>query len=168
VRVAGVVLATALALALQTSLARVIQGGAGIDLVLVMVVTAALSWGSVTGLLAGTFAGLIQDALSGGIIGIGGLAKTIVGFLAGVIGTQFIVAHALPRFVVFFAAAVLHAALFMGAHELLGLSTFGAPVGRVALQSLGTGVVGLVVFKVAEVLPGVVARGRGGRPGLRR
>ena len=33
-----------------------------------------------------------------GVIGIGGLAKTIVGFLAGIIGTQFIVAQPLPRF----------------------------------------------------------------------
>ena len=36
----------------------------------------------------------MQDALSSGVIGIGGLAKTVVGFLAGVIGQQFIVTAA--------------------------------------------------------------------------
>jgi rod shape-determining protein MreD len=168
VRVAGVVLATALALALQTTLARFIRGGAGVDLVLIVVVYAALSWGPVTGLLAGTFAGLMQDALSFGIIGIGGLAKTVVGFLVGVIGTQFIVAHALPRFVVFFAASVLHAVLFIGAYELLGLSTFGAPVGRVAMQALGNAAIGLIVFRVVEMLPGAMERRRSGGTRIRR
>ena len=93
VKVAWIVLATAVALALQTTLARfVVRGTVAVDLVLVVVVYAALKAGPVTGLLTGTFAGLVQDALSSGVIGIGGLAKTIVGFLAGIVGTQFIVA----------------------------------------------------------------------------
>lgn len=167
-RVAGIVLATALALALQTALARYIRVGAGVDLVLIVVVYAALSGGPVTGLLTGTFAGLIQDALSFGIIGIGGLAKTVVGFLAGVVGTQFIVAHALPRFVVFFAASVLHAVLFIGIYELLGLTHFGAPAGRVAAQALGNAVIGLIVFKLVELLPGAADGRRVGGGRLRR
>ena len=79
------------------------RGTVAVDLVLVVVVYVALTSGPVTGLLAGTLGGLLQDALSSGVIGIGGLAKTVVGFLAGIIGTQFIVAQPLPRFVVFFA-----------------------------------------------------------------
>ena len=35
--------------------------------------------------------GLAQDVLSGGIVGVSGLAKTVVGFLSGVVGTQLIV-----------------------------------------------------------------------------
>lgn len=167
-RVAGVVLATALALALQTTVARFIRGGLGIDLVLIVVVSAALSAGPVSGLLTGTFAGLVQDALSSGVIGIGGLSKTVVGFLAGVIGTQFIVAHALPRFVVFFAASVVHAALFIGIYELLGLRNFGAPVGRVAVQALGNALIGVVALKLIELLPGAVDRRGGQGTRLRR
>ena len=82
------------------------RGTVAVDLVLVVVVYVALTFGPATGLLSGTLAGLVQDALSSGIIGIGGLAKTLVGFLAGIIGTQFIVTAPLPRFVVFFAATV--------------------------------------------------------------
>jgi hypothetical protein len=77
-----------------------------VDLVLVVVVYVALTSGPATGLLSGTFAGLAQDALSSSVIGIGGLAKTLVGFLAGIIGTQFIVTASLPRFVVFFGHGV--------------------------------------------------------------
>ena len=83
-KTAGVVLAIALALVLQTTLTRfIVRGTVAVDLVLVVVVYVALSSGSVTGLLAGTVAGLIQDSLSTGLIGIGGLAKTLVGFLSG-------------------------------------------------------------------------------------
>ena len=60
--------------------------GTAIDLVLIVVVYVAIKSGPSTGLLAGTVAGLIQDALSSGILGIGGLAKTMVGFLSGVLG----------------------------------------------------------------------------------
>ena len=83
-RTAWIAAATIVALAVQTTLARFLGGTIVIDLVLVVVVYAALSAGPVAGLLTGTFAGLAQEALSIGVIGIGGLAKTIVGFVAGV------------------------------------------------------------------------------------
>jgi rod shape-determining protein MreD len=166
VRTVWVVAATAVALALQTTLARFLGGAVAVDLVLVVVVYFALTSGPVTGLLTGTFAGLIQDALSIGVIGIGGLAKTIVGFLAGIVGTQFIVAQAPSRFVVFFTATVVHAVVFMGLYEVLGLRDFGTPYGAVLEQALGNAVVGVVAFQLAELLPGAVERRRltGARP----
>src|SRR5437868_1197657 len=146
-RAVGVIVAIAMALALQTTLARfVIRGTVAVDLVLVVVVYVALTSGPVTGLLSGTLAGLIQDALSSGIIGVGGLAKTVVGFLAGVIGTQFIVSQSLPRFVVFFGATVLHALIFMGLYTLLDLRHFGTPYAAVAGQAAGNAIVGIVAF----------------------
>ena len=80
----GVILALAGALALQTTLAGLTIGGAtAVNLVLVAVIYVALAFGPVAGLLAGTVGGLVQDALAGGIVGIGGLSKTLVGFLVG-------------------------------------------------------------------------------------
>jgi rod shape-determining protein MreD len=169
VKAAGVVLAIIVALALQTTLARfVIRGTVALDLVLVVVVYVALTSGPVTGMLAGTAAGLVQDALSSGVIGIGGLAKTIVGFLAGVIGTQFIVTASLPRFVVFFGATVVHAVVFMGLYVLLDLRHFGTPYAAVAGQAAGNAVVGVVAFQLVELLPGAVERRKGQRGRLRR
>jgi rod shape-determining protein MreD len=169
VKAAGVILAITLALALQTTLGRfVIRGTVAVDLVLVAVVYVALTSGPVTGLLAGTVAGLVQDALSSGIIGIGGLAKTIVGFLAGIIGTQFIVAQPLPRFVVFFGATVLHAVVFIGLYALLDLRQFGTPVAAVSGQALGNAVIGVVAFQLVELLPGAVERRRAGKSRVRR
>ena len=74
----------------------------------------------------------MQDALSSGVIGIGGLAKTIVGFLAGVIGTQFIVTQPLPRFVVFFWRDGAARGDVHGLYVLLDLRHFGAPYAAVA------------------------------------
>jgi rod shape-determining protein MreD len=169
VRAAGIVVAVVIALALQTTLSRVaVRSTVAVDLVLVVVVYVALTAGPATGLLTGTFAGLVQDALSFSIIGIGGLAKTIVGFFAGVIGSQFIVAQSLPRFVVFFGATVLHAIVFMGLYELLGLRQFGRPYAAVATQAAANAVIGVVTFQLVELLPGAVERRRARGTRLRR
>jgi rod shape-determining protein MreD len=163
VKAVGVFIAIALALALQTTLARFLVGGsAAIDLVLVAVVYVALTTGPVTGMLAGSVAGLIQDALSSGVIGIGGLAKSIVGFLAGAFGQQFIVTAALPRLVMFIAATALHAAVFMGLYEVLGLRAFPSPWKAVTTQALGNALVGIVAFTIIEALPGMIERRRAG------
>jgi rod shape-determining protein MreD len=75
VKAVGVIVAVAVALALQTTAARfLVRGSVAVDLVLVVVVYVALTSGPATGLLSGTFAGLVQDALSSSVIGIGGLA----------------------------------------------------------------------------------------------
>lgn len=160
-RVVGVLIAIALALALQTTLARFLVGGtAAIDLVLVVVVYVALTSGPITGMFAGSLAGLIQDALSSGVIGIGGLAKSIVGFVAGVIGQQFIVTAALPRFVTFLAATVSHAAVFMGLYVLLGLRTFPSPWAAILSQAAGNALIGVLAFTIIEGFPGMVERRR--------
>jgi rod shape-determining protein MreD len=164
-----VFVAVAVALALQTTAARfLVRGSFAVDLVLVVVVYVGLTSGPATGLLAGTFAGLAQDALSSSVIGIGGLAKTLVGFLAGIIGTQFIVTASLPRFVVFFGATALHALIFMGLYVLLDLRHFGTPYAAVASQATANAVIGVVAFQLVELLPGAMERRRAGKSRSRR
>lgn len=163
-RAAGILIAVALALALQTTLARLVVGGtAAVDLVLVAVVSVALTTGPVSGLLAGSAAGIIQDALSSGVLGIGGLAKAIIGFAVGAISQQFILTSALPRFVMFVGATVAHAVLFMGLYVVLGLRMFPAPWKAVASQAVGNAIVGMIAFTIMEALPGFMERRRAGR-----
>jgi rod shape-determining protein MreD len=159
VKLLGATAALALALVLQTTLAQLlVRGTAALDLVLVVVIYIAISSGAATGLLAGAAAGLAQDALSSGILGIGGLAKTVVGFVIGMLASQFIVVRPLPRFVVFFGATILHAVVFMGLYELLGLRHFGRPYGGVASQGVANALVGLIAFQVIEFVPGALQR----------
>jgi len=168
VKAAGIILAVAVALALQTTLDRYLRGSVVLDLVLVAVVYVSLTSGSVTGLLTGTFAGLVQDTMTTGVIGIGGMAKTLVGFLTGIIGTQFIVAQPLPRFVVFFGATLLHGLVFIGLYVLLDLRHFESPYAAVFAQAAGNAIVGVMAFQLVELLPGAVERRRAAKGRLRR
>jgi rod shape-determining protein MreD len=168
VKAIGVVIAISAALALQTTLARYVRGSAAVDLVLVVVVYVALTAGPVAGLLTGTVGGLVQDAMSTGVLGIGGLAKTLVGFLAGVVGTQFIVAQPIPRFLVFFGATLIHSLVFVGLYVLLDLRHFGAPYTAAVGQAAGNAAVGVVAFQLVELLPGAVERRRAAKSRLRR
>jgi rod shape-determining protein MreD len=164
VRTAGVLIAIALALALQTTLARFVVGGTtAIDLVLVTVVYIALTSGPLSGMLAGSVAGLIQDQLSTGVLGIGGLAKSIVGFVVGAIGQQFIITAALPRFVTFIGATVAYQAIFMGIYVALNERSFSSPWKAIATQAIGNAIVGMIAFTIIEALPGVMERRRIGR-----
>jgi rod shape-determining protein MreD len=168
----AVMFAIAVALALQITLARYLIGSrTTVDLVLIAVVYAALTAGPVVGLFAGTIGGLAQDALSAQIIGIGGLAKTLVGFGAGVIGSQFIVGGAVPRFVVFFASSVVHTICFYGIHAMLPVVAAesgllgpprgsGIPWSAVFWQGLANGAVGLLAYQAIDTLPGLIQRRR--------
>ena len=164
------VLATvALALALQTTLARfLVHGSIGVDLVLVAVVYLGLTTGPVAGLLSGTIAGLAQDALASGVVGIGGLAKTIVGYLAGIIGTTFIVTQTVPRFLMFFAATVIQAAVTLGLNTLLERGAQDVPLRGIAAQAIGNALLGVVLFQLTEALPVMMERRRAMGRGRRR
>ena len=183
-KTAGIAVILAIALALQTSLARFITPGANlIDLVFVAVVYIALTGGPAAGLMAGALAGLVQDALAAtgtsvvavgsgmatarSIIGVGGLAKTVVGFVAGIIGSQFIVARPIPRAFVFFTAAVAHAIIFVGLYRVLDSNQPATTYGTIFSQAGVNAMIGVLVFQVAEMLPGFVDRRRSMGGGMR-
>lgn len=154
-----VVLALVAALAIQTTLAGLtIGGGVSVNLVLVAVVYIALTNGPVAGLLAGSAGGIIQDALAGGIIGIGGLSKTIVGFAVGVLGAQFIVAQPLPRFVIFFGATIVHELCFKTLHSLVESREFSLRWVPLFTLAAVNAVVGIIAFQIVELAPGLLQR----------
>ena len=183
-KVVGIALLILVALALQTSLTRFLASGSNlVDVVFVAVVYIALVDGPAAGLIAGAVAGLAQDALaatgtlvisigtgvvaSRSIIGIGGLAKTVVGFVAGVIGSQFIVARPLPRAFVFFTATVAHAIIFIGLYRVLEAGYAETTYGAILSQATANALVGVVFFLIADSLPGFMDRRRSTSGGMR-
>jgi rod shape-determining protein MreD len=168
-RVAGVLAGLVLALLLQTTIAGMTTaGGALVNLVLVVVVFVALAYGAVAGLMAGVAGGLLQDALAGGIIGIGSLSKSVAGFLVGVLGAQFIVSQPLPRFVMFVGATAVHELCYQGLFALIEFRPFSLQYSTLAVQALINGVVGILAFQVVEGAPGLVQRRRMRRASIRR
>jgi rod shape-determining protein MreD len=80
------ILLTILFIVLQTTLARFLAiAGLSPDLTLVWIVYCAVRRGQLAGTLAGFFAGLTLDLLSGndGMLGLLALSKTVSGFIAG-------------------------------------------------------------------------------------
>ena len=158
-KTAGVLVALAVALLLQTTLSGMsMAGGTRVNLVLVAVVYVALAFGAVTGLLAGTAGGLAQDALAGGIVGIGGLSKTVVGFLVGVLGAQFIVSQPLPRFVMFVGATFVHEMLFQALYALVESRAFTVHYSATLIQAVVNGGVGIAAFLLVEQGPDLLQR----------
>lgn len=158
-RTAGVLAALALALLLQTTLAGMsMAGGTRINLVLIAIVYVALAFGAVTGLLAGTAGGLAQDALAGGIVGIGGLSKTVVGFLVGVLGAQFIVSQPVPRFVMFVGATFVHELIFQALYALVESRAFTVHYSATLIQAVVNGAVGIAAFLLVEQGPDLLQR----------
>lgn len=159
-----IALALIAALVCQTALVRVIAGDqAPVDLILIVVVFAGLSRGPVVGLWTGTFAGLLQDVLSGGIIGVSGLAKSLTGVLVGITSSQFIVATMSHRLAVLIAASVVNSLCFLGVYALLGPSSSLATVGNVVIQAVTNGVVGIALAIFIRIAPGTFRRMRQGR-----
>ena len=72
-----------------------------------------------TGLLLGMAIGLLQDAVSGGFIGLFGIAKTMVGFGASSIGSRIDVEHPLSRVGLTFLFFHVHQIVLALSHRVL-------------------------------------------------
>jgi rod shape-determining protein MreD len=167
VKTAVVVLALAGALVAQATLSGLFVGATlSVNLVLVAVVYVALAYGAVTGLLAGTIGGLVQDALGGGIVGIGGMAKTLIGFTVGVLSAQFNLSTTVPRLVMFVAATFVHELVFQGLQAIAGGRHFSFKFSAVLLQALVNGLTGIAAFLLVENGPQAMANRRMRRTSL--
>ena len=160
-RVAWVAFALASALAVQTTLVQMVAGiGAPVDLVLMVVIVVAIVNGPRAGLWTGTVGGLLQDALSGGVIGMGGLAKTVVGYLGGQFAAQFMVTRLWHKAMVFVGGSLLHAVLFAGGYGLLFEDRVVVTQRDLLMQAAANTVVGLVVAVGLQTIPDEAERQR--------
>ncbi len=143
--------AIVVALMLQTVVGYQLFGRLiAMDLVLCVVVATGLFFGPTAGLVTGTVAGLCQDALSGGVLGVAGLAKTLAGFMSGVVATQLIVGGIIQRAVVFFTMTWLHGVCFLGLYAMIERHGIGQPWRQLLVQSLLNAVLGVVGTQVVE------------------
>ena len=149
------------AVLLQVVLARYMVGGRmAFDLVLVGVVFVSLQTGAVGGMLAGTLGGLLHDLAAGGLIGVGGLLKTLLGCITGVLGTQFVVAKPYARALIVAAATVVHALLAVGLQGVIWQRWPGIGWPSVIQEVLLNALAGYIAFYMTESLPAAMARGR--------
>ncbi len=123
------------------------------DLFSIYVVYIALTRPARPAMLIGGGAGLLQDALTGVVLGLNGFKKTLLGFLVGTLGSLFMLNQPVPRFSILFAAAIFDPlaewalSLAMGQHYV-----FPAPM-DLALLGIGNGILGLAAFWIAARVP---------------
>ena len=141
------------ALVLQAWLPRVVGRYAWFDLPLVVTVFFALSRRNpIQGTVMGAAMGLFEDALSHNPIGINGIAKTTVGFLAGSVGIRIDVDNHTIRVLLNFALSLLSSAIYLFvARFLLGLTVDWSGLTEV-LRAAGNAVIALVLFPLLDRL----------------
>jgi rod shape-determining protein MreD len=166
-RIAAVVAA---ALAAQTTVPRFVDAAANVDLPLVAVVFAGLTGGPLVGLWTGTVGGLAQDLLSGGVLGVNGLAKSLVGVWTGWMSIEFITSQAWRRAVIVGAATLANAACVVGVYALVTAPGPSAHLRGVAMQGSANATIGILATAIARWAPALGARirRRRGGPASRR
>lgn len=121
-RTGAIVLATLLALVIQASSPVHFSKVAILDLPLLVTIYFGLSRRNPsTGLLLGMVIGLLQDSLSGPTVPLGlyGIAKTVIGYLASSIGARLDTEHPAARFALTAAFFVAHQGLMVLTRSIL-------------------------------------------------
>ncbi len=141
------------ALVLQAWLPRVLGNHVWFDLPLVVTVYFALSRRSpIEGTLMGGALGIFEDALTQHAIGINGIAKTVVGFLAASVGVRIDVENYTIRLLLTFLLSLMSSAIFVFIYRiLLGLTLDWSWIGEL-LKALGNSVIALMAFPLLDRL----------------
>src|SRR5437870_9692710 len=121
-RAGAIIIATLLALVIQASFPIHFARAAVLDFPLLVTIYFGLSRRNPsTGLLLGMVVGLLQDSLSGPTVPLGlyGIAKTIIGYLASSIGSRLDTEHPAARFALTASSFVAHQGLLVLTRRIL-------------------------------------------------
>lgn len=140
-------------LVLQAWLPRVTSPYDWFDLPLVVTVYFALGRRSpIRGTIMGAAMGLFEDALTHHAIGVNGIAKTVVGFLAASVGVRIEVENLIIRLLLNFLLSLLSSAIYLFVSRfLLGLAPEWSWLTEL-LRAVGNSLIALVLFPALDRL----------------
>jgi rod shape-determining protein MreD len=150
---AGVVpLAVALALILQAFFPVHFRWASYLELPLLVTVYFALSKRNPSsGLLLGMVIGLLQDSLSRTPVGLYGIAKTSVGYVASSIGARLDVEHPVARFLLTIGFVLFHHAIFaLTSHFLLAQRVETYVTVPILIASVVNACIAIVLFPLLD------------------
>src|SRR5580698_209142 len=136
------------AIVLQALLPRPFPRLSILDLPLIVTVFFAVSRRNpVAGTLTGASIGLLQDALTNQPIGVNGMAKSVIGYIAASIGIQIDVENLTTRVIINFGFFLLNSfLLFLINRRLLGLTNFHIHWGHELIRAAINTVIALPIF----------------------
>jgi len=140
-------------LVLQAWLPRVVGRYDWFDLPLVITVYFALGRRSpIQGTIMGAGMGLFEDALSHHAIGVNGVAKTVVGFLAASVGIRIDVENHAVRLLLNFALSLLSSVIYYFTYRgLLGLTLEWSWLTEL-MRAVGNSLIAVALFPVLDRL----------------
>ncbi|QNI36501.1 rod shape-determining protein MreD [Edaphobacter albus] len=141
------------AIVVQVLLSKLYWRFSLLDLPLIVTIFFAVSRRSpAAGTLTGAAIGLMQDALTGRPIGVNGMAKSVIGYIASSIGISVDVDSLTTRIVMNFAFSLLNSGiLFLIDQRLLGLSNIHLQWIQELLRALGNTVIAIPVFLLLDL-----------------
>jgi len=140
------------AIVLQVLLSKLYWRLSMLDLPLIVVIFFAVSRRSpAAGTLTGAAIGLMQDALTGRPIGVNGMAKSVIGYIAASIGVKVDVDSLLTRILMNFGFSILNSLiLFLINLKLLGQAGAHLAYVQELLRALANTVVAIPVFLLLD------------------
>jgi rod shape-determining protein MreD len=114
-----ILLTIAVALFLQLLLAKYLKFFKYIDLALLVTVYFSLQREPVLGMVVGLAAGLGGDIIAGGIMGVGGFSKTLIGYIISMASVKLSIENPLARLAAVALASIANTALFIGLYKML-------------------------------------------------
>ena len=140
-------------LVLQAWLPRIVGRYDWFDLPLVVTIYFALGRRSpIQGTIMGAGMGLFEDALSHHAIGVNGIAKTVVGFLAASVGIRIEVENPLIRLLLTFTLSILSSTLYFFTYRfLLGLAIDWNWLTEL-FRAVGNSLIAVVLFSMLDRL----------------
>ncbi|HEY0659178.1 MAG TPA: rod shape-determining protein MreD [Pyrinomonadaceae bacterium] len=145
-----ITIALIVAILLQWTLRNVAEPLAFIDFPLIIVVYAALQRNAIRAIIFGTIAGIAVDALSGGLLGANGFAKTLIAFGVSEVARRVYLDNLLLRIPVIAGACFLDDLVYYGMHRLLGQEPSAQVLEIIAYTVIGTTIAGTFVYLIME------------------
>jgi rod shape-determining protein MreD len=123
------------------------------DIPLVVVVLAASSGGPIVGLWAGTFAGLLQDLMSGGLVGVSGLSKSLIGVVTGLLAGRLMRTGYGYRTLLITLATIMNVVVVGGVYRLIALTMPVVEGVNLLQQAILNVAAGILIVVASERMP---------------
>ncbi len=146
-----VLFAPVLAIGLDSFLPIHFAPAALLDLPLLLVIYFAIAKRSpVAGLCSGAVIGILQDALTREPLGVFGITKTVVGYIAGLLGNRIDTENHGARLLFTFALSLLHSGLYWMMVERLLAQPLGWSWLHELLRAVVNAIVGVLLFALLD------------------
>jgi rod shape-determining protein MreD len=150
VRILWGVLGVLVALGFEVAIGRFAPGlSRYVDVMMLPVVWYALARSQRSAMLAGCALGLLEDVwLRGGVLGVAGLGKTLIGWALGGLGARFDLNNRTGRLAAGGLATVADGLVEMGLYRFLDMATGPFDPVEMGLRALVSGLLAVVVFAI--------------------